>query len=107
MVVQYLKKGIAEQERSAENDKVKIQAKIESLQSDLQKEKEQNMLLTKENVNLVNEYRDNNLKKDQEFYSDQNKSHNASQLKIEENSTMYLPGSVKFLGYNYWGIASR
>ncbi len=28
-------------------------------------------------------------------------------LVIEENSTMYLPGSVKFLGYNYWGIASR
>ena len=31
----------------------------------------------------------------------------SSGLVIEENSTMYLPGSVKFLGYNYWGIASR
>ena len=28
-------------------------------------------------------------------------------LVIEESNTMYLPGSVKFLGYNYWGIASR
>ena len=28
-------------------------------------------------------------------------------LVIEESNTMYLPGSVKFLGYNYWGVASR
>ena len=30
-----------------------------------------------------------------------------SGLKILEKDTMYLPGSVKFLGYNYWGIAIR
>ena len=31
----------------------------------------------------------------------------SSGLVIEESNTMYLPGSVKFLGYNYWGVASR
>ena len=31
----------------------------------------------------------------------------SSGLVIEESKTMYLPGSVKFLGYNYWGVASR
>ena len=30
-----------------------------------------------------------------------------SGLKILEKDTMYLPGSVKFLGYNYWGVAIR
>ena len=30
-----------------------------------------------------------------------------SGLKILEKDTMYLPGSVKFLGFNYWGIAIR
>ena len=28
-------------------------------------------------------------------------------LNIVEKDTMYLPGSVKFLGYNYWGLAVR
>jgi len=28
-------------------------------------------------------------------------------LNIIEKDTMYLPGSVKFLGYNYWGVAVR
>ncbi|MDC2966716.1 class I SAM-dependent methyltransferase [Acidimicrobiaceae bacterium] len=28
-------------------------------------------------------------------------------LNIVEKDTMYLPGSVKFLGYNYWGVAVR
>ena len=28
-------------------------------------------------------------------------------LNIVEKYTMYLPGSVKFLGYNYWGVAVR
>ena len=30
-----------------------------------------------------------------------------SGLKIDEKDTMYLPGSVKFLGFNYWGVAIR
>ena len=30
-----------------------------------------------------------------------------SGLKINEKDTMYLPGSVKFLGFNYWGVAIR
>lgn len=30
-----------------------------------------------------------------------------SGLKILEKDTMYLPGSVKFLGFNYWGVAIR
>ena len=30
-----------------------------------------------------------------------------SGLKILEKDTMYLPGSVQFLGYNYWGVAIR
>ena len=30
-----------------------------------------------------------------------------SGLKIDEKETMYLPGSVKFLGFNYWGVAIR
>ncbi len=30
-----------------------------------------------------------------------------SGLKIDEKDTMYLPGSVKFLGFNYWGVAVR
>jgi len=30
-----------------------------------------------------------------------------SGLVIDDKDTMYLPGSVKFLGYNYWGTASR
>ena len=30
-----------------------------------------------------------------------------SGLNIIEKDTMYLPGSVKFLGYNYWGVAVR
>lgn len=29
-----------------------------------------------------------------------------SGLKIDEKDTMYLPGSVKFLGFNYWGVAT-
>ena len=28
-------------------------------------------------------------------------------LKIIEKATMYIPGSVKFLGFNYWGVAVR
>ncbi len=32
---------------------------------------------------------------------------NESGLKILEKDTMYLPGSVKFLGFNYWGVAIR
>ena len=28
-------------------------------------------------------------------------------LNIVEEDTMYLPGSVKFLGFNYWGVAVR
>ena len=28
-------------------------------------------------------------------------------LNIVEKDTMYLPGSVKFLGFNYWGVAIR
>ena len=30
-----------------------------------------------------------------------------SGLKIDKKDTMYLPGSVKFLGFNYWGVAIR
>ena len=30
-----------------------------------------------------------------------------SGFKIDEKDTMYLPGSVKFLGFNYWGVAIR
>ena len=30
-----------------------------------------------------------------------------SGLKILEKDIMYLPGSVKFLGFNYWGVAIR
>ena len=30
-----------------------------------------------------------------------------SGLNIDEKDTMYLPGSVKFLGFNYWGVAIR
>ena len=30
-----------------------------------------------------------------------------SGLNIIEKDTMYLPGSVKFLGFNYWGVAVR
>ena len=30
-----------------------------------------------------------------------------SGLKILEKDTMYLPGSVKVLGFNYWGVAIR
>ena len=30
-----------------------------------------------------------------------------SGLNINEKDTMYLPGSVKFLGFNYWGVAIR
>ena len=30
-----------------------------------------------------------------------------SGLIIDEKDTMYLPGSVKFLGFNYWGVAIR
>ena len=30
-----------------------------------------------------------------------------SGLNIDQKDTMYLPGSVKFLGFNYWGVAIR
>ena len=30
-----------------------------------------------------------------------------SGLKIDKKDTMYLPGSVKFLGFKYWGVALR
>ena len=85
--------------KDCEYDKTKIQKKVEGLQSDLLREKDQNMLLNSENFNLVNEYRDNNLRKDQEFFSDQKESHNGSHLKVEENSIIYansflLPQSI-------------
>jgi hypothetical protein len=28
-------------------------------------------------------------------------------FKIEEMQTMYLPGTPRFAGFNYWGVASK